>query len=100
MAYEPKNNTLQTGYRFQKPITITLVYDVRQMLKLNKKIVSDEVTKEDIDPVLLLWDNVNQTWYLEIIKHFIIYLFVLLINQSFLVFLYNSTFRPGLVLAY
>ena len=35
------------------------------MLKLNKKVVSDEVTKEDIDPVLLLWDTVNQTWYLE-----------------------------------
>ena len=77
MAYEPENNTLQTGYCFQKPITITLVYDVRQMLKLNKKVVSDEVTKEDIDPVLLLWDTVNQTWYLEInIKHFNINLFL------------------------
>ena len=47
------------------------------MLKLNKKVVSDEVTKEDIDPVLLLWDTVNQTWYLEInIKHFNINLFL------------------------
>ena len=35
------------------------------MLKLNKKVVSDEVTKEDIDPVLLLWDTVNQTWYFK-----------------------------------
>lgn len=63
-AYEPENNTLQSEYRFKKPITITLVYDVEQMLKLNERVVSDEVTKEDIDPVLLLWDKKNQTWYL------------------------------------
>ena len=34
---------------------------------MNKKeIKEDEVTKDDIDPVLLLWDAKNQTWYLEI----------------------------------
>ena len=78
-AYEPENNTLQSNYRFKKPITITLVYDVDQMLKQNKKVVSDDVTNEDIDPVLLLWDEKNQTWYfifivyhnsLESRKHF------------------------------
>ena len=65
-AYEPENNTLQSEYRFKKPITITLVYDVDQMLKPNKKVVSDEVTSKDIDPVLLLWDEKNQTWYFRI----------------------------------
>ena len=35
------------------------------MLRGNKKVVSDEVTKEDIDPVLLLWDAKNQTWYVN-----------------------------------
>ena len=63
-AYEPENNTLHSQYRFKKPITITLVYDVNQMLKQNKKVISDDVTNEDIDPVLLLWDTKNQTWYL------------------------------------
>ena len=41
-----------------------MVYDVEQMLKMNKKLVTDEVTQEDIDPVLLLWDTKNQTWYI------------------------------------
>ena len=36
------------------------------MLRMNKKVVSDEVTNEDIDPVLLLWDEKNETWYLQI----------------------------------
>jgi hypothetical protein len=45
-----------------KPITISLFYDVDQMLKKNRKTVSKEVTKEDIDPVLLLWDKINKTW--------------------------------------
>jgi hypothetical protein len=42
------------------------------MLKINKKVVSDEVTNEDIDPVLLLWDEKNQTWYFSfaISEHF------------------------------
>ena len=62
-AYETENNTLQSNYRFKKPITITLVYDVDQMLKQNQKVVSDDVTNEDIDPVLLLWDEKNQTWF-------------------------------------
>ena len=44
-----------------------------QMLKLNKKVVSDEVAEDDIDPVLLLWDTNNQTWY-AVKKHGIIYL--------------------------
>ena len=58
---------MQTEYRFKKPITITMVYDVDQMLKMNKKVVTDEVTQDDIDPVLLLWDIKNQTWYLTFI---------------------------------
>ncbi|CAB4011511.1 Hypothetical predicted protein [Paramuricea clavata] len=62
-AFEAENNTLQSEYRFKKPITITLVYDVEQMLKINKKVVSNEVTNEDVDPVLLLWDVKNQTWF-------------------------------------
>ena len=68
-AYEPTNNTLQSKYRFKKPITITMVYDVDQMLKQNKKVVSDDVTKEDIEPVLLLWDAKNRSWYLILILY-------------------------------
>jgi hypothetical protein len=41
------------------------------MLKLNRKVVSDEVTNEDIDPVLLLWDTKNQTWYVKRILYII-----------------------------
>lgn len=43
-----------------------MVYDVDQMLKKNRKVVTDEVTSKDIDPVLLLWDKENQTWYEDI----------------------------------
>jgi hypothetical protein len=69
-AYEPENNTLQSHYHFKKPITITLVYDVEQMLKLNKRVVSNEVTNEDMDPVLLLWDAKNKTWYFQVLEFF------------------------------
>ncbi|XP_028399178.1 uncharacterized protein LOC114522645 isoform X2 [Dendronephthya gigantea] len=62
-AYEPENNTLEEEYRFKKPITISLFYDVDQMLKQNKKTVSSEVNNNDIDPVLLLWHTKNQTWF-------------------------------------
>ena len=67
-AYEATNNTLQSKYHFKKPITITLFYDVDQMLKGNKKVVSDEVTNKDIDPVLLLWDTKNKTWWVSNIE--------------------------------
>ena len=66
-AYEPENNTLQSEYHFMKPITISLFYDVDQMLKKNRKTVSKEVTKEDIDPVLLLWDKKNKTWQVYVL---------------------------------
>ena len=33
------------------------------MLKGNNEVVSNEVAKQDIDPILLLWDSKNQTWY-------------------------------------
>ena len=72
-SYNTENKTLISKYRFNKPITITLVYDVDQMLKLNKKVVSDEVAEDDIDPVLLLWDTNNQTWY-DVRKYGITYL--------------------------
>ena len=62
-AYDPTNNTLRSGYRFEKPVIVILYYDVEEMLKSNAKVVSTEVTKQDINPVLLLWDTQNQTWY-------------------------------------
>ena len=61
-AYDPNNNTLWSEYHFKKPIIISLFYDVKQMLKANKETVSNEVTKQDVDPVLLLWDTKNQIW--------------------------------------
>ena len=61
-AYDTVNNSLQSNYQFKKPVTISLFYDVEEMLKKNKKLVSDEVTKDDIDPVLLLWDVEKKIW--------------------------------------
>ena len=61
-ALDPVNNSVQEGYKFVKPITISMFYDVNKLVKSNKKHVNNEVTKEDVDPVLYLWDPENETW--------------------------------------
>ena len=61
-ALDPVNNTVQEGYKFAKPITISMFYDVDKLVKSNKKHVNNEVTKDDVDPVLYLWDPDNETW--------------------------------------
>ena len=61
-ALDPKNNTVKEGFKFAEPITITMFYDVDNLVKANNKHVNNELTKEDIDPVLYLWDPKNETW--------------------------------------
>ncbi|XP_068740821.1 uncharacterized protein [Montipora capricornis] len=61
-ALDPVNNTIQEGFTFAKPITISMFYDVDSLVKANKKHANNEVTKEDVDPVLYLWDPKNETW--------------------------------------
>ena len=61
-ALDPVNNTVQEGFQFVKPIKLSMFYAVDKLVKANKKHVSDEVTKEEIDPVLYLWDPQNETW--------------------------------------
>ena len=61
-ALDPVNNSVQEGYKFAKPITISMFYDVNKLVKSNKKHVNNEVTKEDVVPVLYLWDPENETW--------------------------------------
>ena len=61
-ALDPKNDTVQEGYQFVKPIKLSMFYDVKNLIEANKKHVNKEVTKEDIDPVLYLWDPKNETW--------------------------------------
>ena len=61
-ALDPVNNTVQEGYEFVKPIKISMFYDVNKLVKANKKYVNNEVTKEDVDPVLYLWDPENEGW--------------------------------------
>ena len=61
-ALDPKSNTVKEGYKFAKPIEIAMFYDVDNLVNANKKTVNKEVTSNDIDPVLLLWDKENQTW--------------------------------------
>ena len=61
-ALDPLNNTVQEGYRFVKPIKIAMFYDVGNLVKANEKHVNNELTEEDIDPVLYLWDPDNETW--------------------------------------
>ena len=39
-----------------------MFYEVDKLVKANKKHVNDEETKEDIDPVLYLWNPINKTW--------------------------------------
>ena len=61
-ALDPKNNTVKESFKFAEPITITMFYDVDNLVKANNKHVNNELTKEDIDPVLYLWDPKNETW--------------------------------------
>ena len=61
-ALDPVNNTVQEGYEFVTPIKISMFYDVNKLVKANKKYVNNEVTKEDVDPVLYLWDPENEGW--------------------------------------
>ena len=61
-ALDPVNNTVQEGYEFATPIKISMFYDVNKLVKANKKYVNNEVTKEDVDPVLYLWDPENEGW--------------------------------------
>ena len=61
-ALDPVNNTVQEGYQFVKPIKIAMFYDVGNLVQANQKHVNNELTKEDVDPVLYLWDSENETW--------------------------------------
>ena len=63
------NVSSQTSFIFSKPVILTVFYDVDELLVGNSKTVSKDVTKEDIDPVIWLWDTKNKTWYnIQIIK--------------------------------
>ncbi|KAJ7366000.1 hypothetical protein OS493_002742 [Desmophyllum pertusum] len=62
-ALDPLNDTVQEGFRFAKPIKLSMFYDVNNLVKANKKHVNNEVTKEDIDPILYLWDLQNEIWF-------------------------------------
>ena len=53
---------MKEGFKFAEPITIAMFYDVDNLMKANSKHVNNELTKEDIDPVLYLWDPKNETW--------------------------------------
>ena len=61
-ALDPQNNTVKEGFKFAKPITIAMFYDVDNLVKANSKHVNNELTMEDIDPVLYLWDSNNESW--------------------------------------
>ena len=57
------NESMGTGFMFSKPVILTIFYDVEELLATNSKTVNKDVTKEDIDPVILLWDTKNKSWY-------------------------------------
>ena len=61
-ALDPVNDTVLEGFKFVKPITIAMFYNVDNLVKANKKHVKNEVTKEDIDPVLYMWNPKKKTW--------------------------------------
>ena len=61
-ALDPLNDTVQEGFKFAKPIKLSMFYDVDNLVKANKEHVNNELTKDDIDPVLYLWDPKNETW--------------------------------------
>ena len=64
-ALDPQNDTVKEGFKFAKPITISMFYDVDNLVKANSKHVNNELTKEDIDPVLYLWDSKNASWWVN-----------------------------------
>ncbi|EDO42273.1 predicted protein [Nematostella vectensis] len=61
-ALSPQNNTPEEGYKFAKPIKISMFYDVDKLVNANRRVTNKEVTKYDIDPVLYLWNKNNNTW--------------------------------------
>ena len=61
-ALNPLDNKVEEGYKFVKPIKISMFYDVGNLIKANGKHVNNDLTKEDVDPALYLWDPDNQTW--------------------------------------
>ena len=61
-ALDPVTNKIQEGFKFAKPIKIATFYDVGNLINANKKHVNNELTKEDVHPVLYLWDPKNETW--------------------------------------
>lgn len=61
-ALDPLTNTVQEGYRFDKPIKVDMFYDVANLVRANEKYVNKELTEEDVEPVLYLWDPDNHTW--------------------------------------
>ena len=69
-ALDPQNNTVKEGFKFAKPITIAMFYDVDNLVKANSKHVNNELTMEDIDPVLYLWDSNNGSWWVNPWKDF------------------------------
>ena len=75
-ALDPQNDTVQEGFRFTKPIKLSMFYDVDNLVKANKEHVNNEVTKDDIDPVLYLWDPRNETWY-HVFSGFLFFSFLL-----------------------
>ena len=40
-----------------------MFYDVDNLVQSNSKKVSNEVTSDDVEPALLLWDKKNETWW-------------------------------------
>jgi len=77
-ALDPVNNTVQEGYKFVKPIKISMFYDVGNLVNANRKHVNNELTKEDVDPVLYLWDPENETWYVCVSVCLFVFVFVFL----------------------
>ena len=61
-ALDPVNDTVKEGFKFAKPIKLSMFYDVGNLVKANEKHVNNELTKEDVDPILFLWDPGNETW--------------------------------------
>lgn len=61
-ALDPVNGTVKEGFRFAKPIKLSMFYDVGNLVKANDKHVNNELTEEDVDPILFLWDPGNETW--------------------------------------
>ena len=39
-----------------------MFYDLANLVRANEKYVNKELTEEDVEPVLYLWDPDNHTW--------------------------------------